>query len=68
MKSCTHCGRVLPESRFSRNRAQPDGLQCWCKDCVKDPLYQGLYYRENRDILLPRHRQSALAAKRRRRG
>lgn len=33
VKRCSHCGRVLPVSSFSRSSKNKDGLQCWCKDC-----------------------------------
>lgn len=33
MKRCPHCGETKPLSTFSRNRAQLDGVQPWCKPC-----------------------------------
>lgn len=35
VKRCSHCGRVLPVSSFSRSSKNKDGLQCWCKDCQR---------------------------------
>jgi len=62
MKSCLRCGAVKPSSRFYRNSAQRDGLQSWCKQCIRetyDPVYQHDYYMTNREILLPEHNKSA---------
>lgn len=36
MKKCQKCGRELPETEFYKNRAQKDGLQTYCKDCIKE--------------------------------
>lgn len=35
VKRCSHCGRVLPVSCFSRSSRNTDGYQCWCKDCQR---------------------------------
>ncbi len=35
-KRCPHCNTVKPRSEFHRNKAQPDGLQCWCKPCLDE--------------------------------
>ena len=32
-KRCSKCNRELPISEFANNKAQKDGLQCWCKEC-----------------------------------
>lgn len=34
-KRCGRCGRRKPQDLFYRNRAQPDGLDTWCKECRK---------------------------------
>lgn len=34
-KRCPKCGEVKPVTEFSRNRAQKDGLQVYCKSCQK---------------------------------
>jgi hypothetical protein len=63
MKRCLLCGGLKPASEFYRNSAQKDGLQSWCKPCIKEtysPEYQHDYYMDNRDVLLPRHNESAL--------
>lgn len=63
MKRCLLCGGLKPTSEFYKNSAQKDGLQCWCKPCIKEtysPEYQHDYYMDNRDALLPRHNESAL--------
>lgn len=33
VKRCSCCGRVLPVGSFYRSSRNPDGLQCWCKEC-----------------------------------
>lgn len=35
MKECTKCHRLLDEKEFYVKRSTTDGLQSWCKDCVK---------------------------------
>ena len=32
-KRCPRCGAVKALSEYNRNRARPDGLQNWCRDC-----------------------------------
>jgi hypothetical protein len=37
-KYCTHCTTLKPLSEFYVNKKTSDGLQSWCKDCIKgDP-------------------------------
>ena len=36
MKTCTNCRHDKERTQFSKNRTNPDGLQSWCKSCVKD--------------------------------
>lgn len=36
MKLCTKCNKSQSLSNFSKNKAKPDGLQGWCKDCMTD--------------------------------
>lgn len=33
-KSCGKCARQLAASEFNRHSKRPDGLQCWCKNCM----------------------------------
>lgn len=33
-KNCSKCHRVLEAAAFNRHRKRPDGLQCWCRDCM----------------------------------
>lgn len=33
-KECRKCSRVLAVTEFNRHNKRPDGLQCWCKDCM----------------------------------
>lgn len=35
MKRCKKCGRELPETEFQKNRYTKDGLQFYCKDCMR---------------------------------
>lgn len=42
-KRCPSCDRRLHVSAFWRSRTQPDGLQGWCKDCIRAWRYS---YRE----------------------
>lgn len=34
-KKCTRCGRELPVTEFYKKTDSPDGLQTWCKECLK---------------------------------
>lgn len=34
-KVCSHCGRELPVSEFNKRSASSDGLQNWCRDCMR---------------------------------
>ena len=34
-KRCTKCGETKPVAKFHRNRLSPDGLACWCKECLR---------------------------------
>jgi hypothetical protein len=36
VKFCSHCDRWQLGSKYSMNRATPDGLSNWCTDCNKD--------------------------------
>jgi hypothetical protein len=36
VKACTKCLKIKPEKEFWRQRATSDGLQSWCKDCVRE--------------------------------
>src|ERR1700745_2012303 len=33
-KTCSKCREKKPVSEFYKNRAQPGGLSCWCKECT----------------------------------
>lgn len=35
-KQCCKCGNKLPKSEFHKHRNRKDGLQTWCKSCVKE--------------------------------
>ena len=51
MKICTKCGIELPLSEFSKNKSRKDGLQPYCKVCMKQ------YYTANREHMLERQKQ-----------
>lgn len=36
MKRCSRCNRELDESQFYKNKNSADGLQIWCKDCMRE--------------------------------
>lgn len=46
MKYCSGCRESKPVNEFSKHKGNKDGLQNWCKECVK------AYYRENRESRL----------------
>lgn len=35
-KPCSRCRRVKPIGQFPRNRAQADGRNRWCRDCLSE--------------------------------
>ena len=44
---CMKCRRLLPASEFHKHRSRANGLQAWCKECVR--LYtRELYQRRKR--------------------
>ena len=40
MKHCTKCQNDKPKTEFYKSAAKPDGLQTWCKQCVKETQAQ----------------------------
>ncbi len=34
-KNCTRCGTSVPLTGFAKNASRPDGLQSWCRPCLK---------------------------------
>ena len=40
MKHCTGCDTKLPFEKFSKQTKALDGLQTWCKQCVKDRYHR----------------------------
>lgn len=36
VKRCPRCDTVKPTDEFHRNRSAHDGLQAWCKPCIRD--------------------------------
>lgn len=47
MKTCTKCQLLKPFSDFGKKISYVDGLQYWCKVCIKD--YKKCYYINNLD-------------------
>ena len=43
MKTCSKCRVSKPEKTFSKNASRKDGLQDWCKECLR------AYYQDNQD-------------------
>ena len=54
MKSCSKCGEPKPSSEFGLRKRSADGLQSWCRDCLRE--YQRDYARNHRDPA--RHREA----------
>jgi len=49
-KKCSCCGDVLPILMFSKNKREPDGLQCECRNCDAErskKCYEANKAREN---------------------
>lgn len=40
MKRCTKCNRTLQLTDFHKNTSKSDGLQNWCKSCIKETYHQ----------------------------
>lgn len=36
MKRCPRCGRILPETEFTKDRSRKDGLSVYCRLCSKE--------------------------------
>lgn len=51
-KECLRCDRRLPVSEFSVNRARKDGLQGYCRECMK--TYRREHYENNKQPYLDR--------------
>lgn len=47
LKECTNCHRLLEATKFSRNAYNIDGLNYWCKDCMK--TYNKNYHSNHKD-------------------
>ena len=54
-KVCTKCGRELPLSEFNKFKISNDGLQCWCKSCLKE--YHINWYETHKSDELTRMRK-----------
>lgn len=51
MKLCKRCGITKEDSKFSKNSHNDDGLQKWCKDCVRE------YTASRKDVVSEYHKQ-----------
>ena len=47
IKECTNCHRLLNTIKFSQNAYNIDGLNYWCKDCMK--IYNKTYYLHHKE-------------------
>ena len=54
-KICKRCGLAKPFECFVKDKKQADGLNTWCKDCVK--VYRDSYYAKNKEELNARRRE-----------
>lgn len=45
-KLCTKCGKTKPISEFGLNKSKKDGLQSYCKECVKEYKKTTLYRKQ----------------------
>ena len=54
-KVCTKCGRELPLSEFSINKASKDGLDNWCKSCRRE--YNKIRYETHKSDIITHHRK-----------
>lgn len=59
MKLCTRCGETKDNDSFVRGARQRDGLQAWCRDCMRS------YTREHRERPGVKERRNAAARARR---
>ena len=46
-KRCPKCERFLPITEFNKSKSRKDGLQCYCKECIRAKVAQ--YYQSNKD-------------------
>lgn len=46
MKVCTKCKQAKERIHFSKRALSPDGLQSWCKDCMKAKKQEMRYYKK----------------------
>ena len=54
-KKCSKCGRELPLSEFSKQKATKDGLISWCKSCTRE--YSKIRYETHKSDELTRWRK-----------
>lgn len=62
-KVCPKCGKELPISEFYKKGSAKDGMQTYCKDCMKEKAYMQIDDQENISDLELREtrKQSSLA-------
>lgn len=51
MKKCSKCSKIKPLDEFYKNKTTQDGLNCWCKSCVK------VYQQEHREQAIKYHQK-----------
>ena len=61
MKTCSKCFIKKPLSQFNKGPSFKDGLQSWCKLCMKE--YKKKYRRENRNTISNYNKQYNLRNK-----
>lgn len=59
-KWCNGCARFLVPAEFWRNSVKPDGLQLWCKSCLRAWRYSYREIEREHDQLRYRQRIRAL--------
>ena len=55
LKTCTKCKERKPHSEFHKDNRAKDGLQSWCKGCIKQNKEQ--YYKENVEKIKQQQKQ-----------
>lgn len=58
-KLCVKCGRTLPVSDFDSHTSNKDGLQSYCKECVRE--YNRERYRSSKSKLIKVYSNAELA-------
>ncbi len=43
-KCCSKCSRVLPLTKFSKQKSSPDGRSCFCRECKRRDYHNRYFY------------------------